>query len=307
MPKRSTPTSQHILDTHAFDMWWNKQFPPFDAVVKYAKVEAILASALASVEADAQSFPSLDWLTESGIRQVEVLKKACRQLLNAGAHPYVLERLITFATEDPMARRGLAMVHQGLSRLAHMREQLKTLPRKIMCLQSWIVDPVFADLSPALQDQLRSELDEAQAEYQRLQRQKADASRRADTADPLLTLMDRDASMTSTDPTMTIAQFIPGLERSKRPRRGRPSWDAAELCMTILSDHLYAHTGVRGKHDEPIGYFAQALFPGSLTPKPKAFQPPERLVRDRRRKFMKQYRDQYTTLCQTLFPTGLPF
>jgi len=74
----------------AFETWWKEHFRLHNVRVKYAKIEAVLSSALASVQADGQNLPYLDYVGEDGIRWWGVWKDACQKLWELGAEMHVV-------------------------------------------------------------------------------------------------------------------------------------------------------------------------------------------------------------------------
>ena len=104
------------------------------AIVNPAKTEAILASALAGIAADPQSFPHPDSVPEAIIQWWEGLKSACRTLFDKGAELYWLSVVFQLAQEDP-TRRLLNALEPRLPHINITANLVRTLIGRAKSLQ----------------------------------------------------------------------------------------------------------------------------------------------------------------------------
>jgi hypothetical protein len=249
-----------------FDAWWKERFGSMDTRMKYAKTEAILASALASIGADGGSFHHLNRYNEGNILWWDALKNACREVFELGADLLFVERLLFLYDVDPNALRALAVLERVTGNnlnLPETAQRVKKLPEIIQTLETLIASPAFVGMTSGFQQSTRNELAASQRELTLSSGPFFKASDQADVDDPLLAILDHDSSTSRFDPDKSIARFIPSERKpSTRPKR-KPAYDLATLVMVLLSDHLRERPG-KPCYKE-VGHFALMLFPGCLS------------------------------------------
>jgi hypothetical protein len=252
----------HSIATASFEAWWKSHFGPTDTKMTYAKTEAILASALASVHADEQDLPYLNAYPEQDISRWDDLRDACHELHVLGADMGIVEQLMFLATENVYDRRAIKMLEyiQGNDNLSKIKLLLETLPSMIDDLKRVKDNPGFAHMSPAFQREMQNLLGAATVELELYRKPFAEAYRRATHDDPLLTILEHDASTRRTN--ATIARIVPLASEPLETLIGRPSSELATLAMVLLSDHLRECT--EKPHYREVGRFAQVLFPDCL-------------------------------------------
>jgi hypothetical protein len=269
-------------DLALFHAWWKDRFAATDVKAHHAKVEAILASALASIHADVdqkQSFPYLNAFTEEHIRWYDALKVTCQELFALGAELYWLETICRLAQEDPTR----LLLNEMAARLPAVN-LTANLVRTLLSRAKSVQKRMNATKAPAARQSLADTLVRWGRAKGRAHHALARAMADAFYHNPLLELMVKDLDHAPVC-DWTGLPALQMLRNRRRRTRGRPGHELAELCLVMLCDHLESRT--KYPRYRAVAAFLTLLFPGWIIPSPSGDL--EHAVAKRRRDFRKSH------------------
>jgi hypothetical protein len=189
-----------------------------------------------------------------------MLKEQFKKLVQSGADPDVVDRILTVLAQDPR-HRFLVMLRTGtptwpnrraeaiqhalsLEKWMEDHEALTTTVPALEALEALAQHPSFPQFASAFQLHVRKEIDRLTIQFARLIAPIYMAWQQAD-ADPLVRLLERDRPVVR--------------------RRGRPSRRMGTAVMALITRHLRVRTGRR--HTQVVAEVTQVLFPGTFSSK----------------------------------------